>query len=217
MAKVNGPFLSFGGRGQIGKAMVAAKWRGVQYVREYVVPSNPRTVAQQAVRTTFANLREMWKLAPSEVVMAWNAFAQGRPFTGMNKFVGENVRVLNGEVDKNNFIGNPGSGGGLPPVEVTAVTGSVPGTIDVTVTPPEAPDGWILVKAVATAFPDGDPSGIFMGPYVQGTDEATPYAITLTGLPAGEECQVQAWLVWQKQSGKLAYSVAINNQASADA
>src|SRR3546814_18679316 len=107
MAKVNGPFLSFGGRGQIGKAMVAAKWCGVQYVREYVVPANPRSVAQQAVRTLFAYLREMWKLAPSETILAWNAFAKGRPFTGMNKFVGENERVRKGETKLANFIGNP--------------------------------------------------------------------------------------------------------------
>src|SRR3546814_7568895 len=103
----------------------------------------------------------MWKLAPSETILAWNAFAKGRPFTGMNKFVGENVRVLKGETTLANFIGNPGSGGGLPPTSITAVTGSTPGTIDVTVTPPTVPDGWVLVKAVATAMPDANPTGIF--------------------------------------------------------
>lgn len=213
MAKVNGPFLSFGGRGQIGKAMVAAKWRGVQYVREYVVPANPRTVAQQGVRKLFAYLREMWKLAPSETLAAWNAFASGRPFTGMNKYIGENVRVLNGETDLDNFIGSPGAGGGLPPVSITVTTGSGSGEIDVDVTAPDTPDGWVLMKAVATAFPDGDPTTFFAGPYVQATDAMTPYELTLTGLPPAANCQVQAWLVWQKQSGQLAYSVALSDQA----
>lgn len=215
MAKVTGPFMSFGGRGQIGKAMVAAKWRGVQYVREYVVPSNPRTTAQQNVRTLFAYLREMWKLAPSETITAWNAFAQGRPFTGMNKFVGENVRVLNGETDMNNFIGAPGSGGGLPPVSIAAVTGGGAGEIDVSLVIPEIPTGWALTKAVATAFPDADPTGIFMGPYVQATDAVAPYALELSGLPTGEVCQVQVWLVWMKPNGKPAYSVALSDQATA--
>lgn len=215
MAKVTGPFMSFGGRGQIGKAMVAQKWRGVQYVREYVVPANPRTTAQQAVRSLFAYLREMWKLAPSEVLLGWNAFAQGRPFTGMNKFVGENVRVLNGEADMDNFIGNPGSGGGLPPVSITAVAGAGAGEIDVTIDEPDIPTGWALTRAVATAFPDADPTGIFTGPYVQGTDAATPFEITLTGLPTGVTCQVQAWLVWTKPNGKTAYSVALSDQSLA--
>lgn len=215
MAKVTGPFMSFGGSGQIGKAMVAAKWRGVQYVREYVVPSNPRTVAQQEIRVLFAYLREMWKLAPGEVLTAWNAFAQGRPFTGMNKFVGENVRVLKREADLDNFIGAPGSGGGLPPLSITPSTGANAGEIDVSITPPSAPDGWVLVKAVATAFPDADPTGIFTGPYVAATDEDSPWEVTLEGLPTGVNCQVQAWLVWQKQSGKLAYSVALSQQAVA--
>lgn len=217
MAKVNGPFLSFGGRGQIGKSMVAAKWRGVQYVREYVKPSNPQTLAQQNVRKLFAYLREMWKLAPSEVLMGWNDFAKGRPFTGMNKFIGENVRVLKGEPNMDNFIGNPGSGGGLPPVSIAAVAGGTSGAIAVTVSAPAIPSGWVLQKAVATAFPDADPTGIFTGPYVQGTDDTTPYAITLTGLPPAALCQVQAWLVWQKSSGQLAYSVAMSVTATAKA
>src|SRR3546814_8792267 len=94
----------------------------------------------------------------------------------------------------------------LPPTSITAGTGSTPGTIDVTVTPPTVPDGWVLVKAVATAMPDANPTGIFTGPYVEGTDVSSPYAITLLGLPAGVLCDVQAWLVWEKQSGQLAYS-----------
>lgn len=212
MAKVNGPFLSFGGSGQVGKAMVAAKWRGVQYVREYVVPANPRTVAQMEIRTLFAYLREMWKLAPAEVLNAWNNFAKGRPFTGMNKFVGENVRVLKNQPDLNNFIGNPGSGGGLPPVTIAAIAGGAGGEISVTVTPPTAPQGWVLVKAVASAFPDADPTGIFTGPYVAAEDLVAPYEIDLAGLPAATNCQVQAWLVWEKNSGQLAYSVALSQQ-----
>lgn len=217
MAKVTAPFMSFGGRGQIGKAMVAQKWRGVQYVREYVVPANPRTQAQMDIRTLFAYLREMWKLAPAEVLTAWNAFAQGRPFTGMNKFVGENVRVMKFETDMDNFIGAPGSGGGLPPVSISVSSGSGAGKINVHVTAPAIPSGWALTRAVATAFPDADPTGIFAGPYVQATDASAPYELTLTGLPAATVCQVQAWLVWTKPSGKPAYSVALSDQATSGA
>lgn len=218
MAKLIGPLLSFGARGQIGKAMVTSTWRGVDYARQYVIPANPRTTAQTAVRNLFAYLREMWKLAPSEVVATWNAFASGRPFTGMNKWVGENVRVLNGETDLINLIGSPGSGGGLPPSAFAATTGTTPGEIDFDFTvPTDIPDGWVLSKAVAVAVPDADPTGFFAGPFVQEVVAVAPWDGTLTGLPAGANCQVMGWLVWEKPNGALAYSVSLSDQAAADA
>lgn len=217
MAKLTGPLLSFGAKGAIGKTLVASKWRGIAYARQYVVPANPRTTAQQTVRTTFALLREMWKLAPAQLQDAWNAFAAGRPFTGMNKEVGENVRVLNGELDMTNYIASPGAGGGLVPLSFNAVTGTVAGTVDTTFTVPPAPTGWTLVKAVAIGFLDQDPSGIFTGNIVVAEDAVAPYAPTLTGLPAGELCIACGWLVWEKPDGKLAYSVSLSDSAVADA
>lgn len=213
MAKLTGPLLSFGARGSIGKTLVASSWRGVPYARQHVVPSNPQTTDQTAIRTLFAYLREMWKLAPAEVFATWDAFAQGRPFTGMNKFVGENVRVLKYEANMNNFIGSPGSRGGLPPTAFAAVAGGAAGEIDWTMTEPTAPSGWTISKAVAVAFPDADPTTIFSGPFVQSTDAATPFAGTLTGLPAATNCQVSGWLVWTKPDGKLAYSVGLLDQS----
>lgn len=217
MAKLTGPLLSFGARGSIGKTLVASKWRGVPYARQHVVPANPQTTAQQAVRTLFAYLREMWKLAPSEIALTWDSFAQGRPFTGMNKFIGENVRVLNGQIDMDNFIGSPGSKGGPAPVSVAAVTGAATGEIDVTVTVPVIPTGWAITRVVAVAFPDADPTGIFLGPFVQATDAAAPYQPALTGLGSAVLCQVSAWIVWEKPDGSAAYSVSITDQATSGA
>lgn len=217
MAKLTGPLLSFGAKGSIGKTLVASKWRGVPYARQYVVPSNPQTTAQMVTRRTFALLREMWKLAPSALLDTWNAFAQGRPFTGMNKEVGENVRVLNNAVDMTDYIASPGSGGGLAPVSFAAVTGSVAGTVDVSFVVPATPTGWTLTKAVAIAFKNQAPDGIFEAPIVAGEDASAPYAFTLSGLPAGEECVCCGWLVWTKPDGKLAYSVSLNDNAIAHA
>ncbi|MGL5734961.1 MAG: hypothetical protein ACRCYS_08850, partial [Beijerinckiaceae bacterium] len=193
MAKLTGPMLSFGAKGQIGKTLVASKWRGVAYARQYTVPSNPKTTAQTVVRSTFALLREMWKLAPVQLQDAWNAFAQGRPFTGMNKEVGENVRVLNGAANMQNYIASPGAGGGLAPLNFQAVPGAVAGTIDTTFTVPAAPTGWTLVKAVAVGFKDQAPDGIFEAPISVAEDLTAPYAPTLANLPAGELCVCCGW------------------------
>lgn len=214
MAKLTGPLLSFGASGQIGKTLVAGKWRGIPYARQHVIPANPQTVAQQAVRTLFAQLREAWKLAPTEIYDTWNSFAQGRPFLGVNKFVGENIRVLNGEIDFNNMIFSPGSKGGLPPVSFSAVAGGASGEIDFTFVAPAPPSGWVLTSVVAAAFPDQVPGGIFEGPFVGETVAAPALTGTLAGLGSAIDYQVGGWLVWTKPDGTLAYSVGITDQAT---
>ena len=50
MAKLKAPLLSLGASQQLGKALVFFNWKGLDLVREYVVPSNPRTSGQVTQR-----------------------------------------------------------------------------------------------------------------------------------------------------------------------
>lgn len=50
MAKLKGPLFSLGAAGAIGKAIVYFGWKGLNVAREYVVPANPRTTAQNTQR-----------------------------------------------------------------------------------------------------------------------------------------------------------------------
>jgi hypothetical protein len=59
MAKTINPLLSGSASGQIGHMMTFDK-RG--YVRQYVVPSNPKTVNQMAVRNTMKDIQAELKL-----------------------------------------------------------------------------------------------------------------------------------------------------------
>ena len=59
MAKVINPLLSGSASGQLGHMMVFDK-RG--RVRQYVVPANPQTVGQMAVRNTLADIQKELKL-----------------------------------------------------------------------------------------------------------------------------------------------------------
>lgn len=211
MAKTTAPALSFGAGGSIAKTMVYSKWRGINYVRQHVVPANPRTAAQQSVRKTFALLREIYKLAPVAITQAWDAFAQGRPFTGMNKFVGENVRVLNGQADLTNIILSPGAKGGLPPVDMV-VTSPIAGEAHVVLTLPDLPAGWTTTGAFAAAFLQQDPAGFFGGGVNTGSDLVPPCdTIDITGLATGETYVVAAYLQQTKPDGTLAYSVSISD------
>lgn len=217
MAKLTAPLLSMGARGQIGKSMVVANWRGIDYARQYVQPANPRTVAQQANRTRFALLREMYKLAPAAVRAPWDAFASGRPFTGVNKFVGENNRLLNGQADFAMAIMSPGANGGLPPVAIAVATGAGAGDVKITVTvTDQLPEGWTIYGVAAAAHLEQDPSGLFTGPFKAGTDEAAPYEVTLDGFTLGDEVRCYGWVIYNKPNGAKAYSVSLNDVFTID-
>ena len=50
MAKLKGPLFSLGASGAVGEALVYFPWKGLNVVREYVVPANPKTTAQNTQR-----------------------------------------------------------------------------------------------------------------------------------------------------------------------
>lgn len=50
MAKLKGPLFSLGASQQIGKALVYFPWKGLNVVREHVIPANPNTTGQQTQR-----------------------------------------------------------------------------------------------------------------------------------------------------------------------
>jgi hypothetical protein len=51
MAKLKAPLLSFGASGQIAKSLVYFPWKGLNAVRQHVVPANPKTALQVAQRS----------------------------------------------------------------------------------------------------------------------------------------------------------------------
>jgi len=50
VAKLKAPLLSLGASGAIGKVAVYFGWKGLDCVREYVIPANPKTTAQNTQR-----------------------------------------------------------------------------------------------------------------------------------------------------------------------
>jgi len=208
MAKTTAPLLSFGASGALAQAMVFATWRGISYVRRYVVPENPRTVAQTLTRDIFRTLSDMWKIMGSIAIAPWQTFTISKPLTDRNAFMGKNIASLRGDVDMVDFIGSPGARGGLAPNSIVTAAGV--GTITVTFTNPAAPTGWTLVAAQAVAFPDQAPEAPLVGPVAEAEDAVTPFdTVVLTGLAAGLH-QVSAWLKWTKPDGLTAYGASIN-------
>lgn len=56
MAKVSAPLLSFAARGKIADSLVFFPWKGLNAVRRYVIPTNPRTALQTTQRSYLTNI-----------------------------------------------------------------------------------------------------------------------------------------------------------------
>ena len=77
MAKLTGPFFSLKASGQLGKTLVAFPWKGLNCLRTYVIPANPKTSGQVTQRGYFTNSVAEWHGAAYNAldVGAWNRLA----------------------------------------------------------------------------------------------------------------------------------------------
>lgn len=103
MAKLTAPLLSLGASGQIAKTMVAATWKGIPYMRQFVIPANPKTAAQVAQRASFTASVNAWRsyLTDATVRAAWRVFAGVQPSaqSAFNAAVAQLSQVLAADPD----------------------------------------------------------------------------------------------------------------------
>lgn len=80
-------FASFSGKAG---PVVAANWKGIQYIRSYVIPANPQSTAQIVQRNR--NTCKVWMWQELSVLwrQAWAAFIAGEAQSDFNAFVGFN-------------------------------------------------------------------------------------------------------------------------------
>lgn len=94
MAKLKAPLMSLGASGQLGKSLVFFPWKGLDVVREYVIPANPNTTLQAAHRahmtTIVAAIHTAMAMANyplasnDQIAYAALASAKGKPWTWFN-------------------------------------------------------------------------------------------------------------------------------------
>jgi len=212
MAKTIAPLLSFGAGGQIARTAVYGTWKGIPYVRRYVIPANPRTTRQQVTRLMFKNLQYMWLIAPPGLKAPFEANAAGRPYTGNNKFTSLNVKGVDTETpptDWSAFQGSPGAKGGLPPTSLIVTPAAT--TLTAAIGSPQIPDGWSIVEAEGVCFLDGDPQSPFVGNIQYQFDGTSTYSLVFTGLVTATDYIVSAWLKWLRPDGTFAYSTSLTD------
>lgn len=212
MARVTGPLLSFGAAGAVAQTQVYSQWRGIQYVRRYVIPSNPKTSGQTMTRTTFAALSNMWRNAPTGLKAPWTRYAAGLKQTDRNAFIGKNIELNRGEADWSNFLASPGAGGGPPPASITPVGGAL--SITTAVVAPTPPLNWTITKASGVCIINQDPSEPWTAQIQYQEDLTSTYSLVFTGLEAATEYVVSAWLEYETDGERIAYSPSLVDVAT---
>lgn len=95
MAKVTGPLLSLDASGTIASTMTFSRWKGINYVRQRVIPTYKRTTEQAAVRDIVADSSLAWKTnalvgaiqIDAAYKLAYNSAASGMAMSGFNLFI----------------------------------------------------------------------------------------------------------------------------------
>jgi hypothetical protein len=89
MVRVTGPFLSLDARGTLADTLTGSFWRGINYIRERVVPHNPKSAEQTAVRGVLTDGVSKWRfgLITQNHKNWWNTYAKGLAESGFNRFM----------------------------------------------------------------------------------------------------------------------------------
>ena len=91
MAIVNGPLMSVDASGKFGGSMVFSKWKGRNYARKLITPSNPKSAKQLGVRAMMGFLANAWKALTAGIKDDYDAAAAARSISAFNVFVSENL------------------------------------------------------------------------------------------------------------------------------
>jgi len=94
VAKVTGPLMSLTASGKLGNAIVFMTWRGIQDVRKWLKPANPKSEKQTTVRENFALAVTKYHTLDGADMEALRVSCQSRPYTGFNQWVGWVRRAL---------------------------------------------------------------------------------------------------------------------------
>jgi len=96
MARVTGPLMSMDARGKLGNTLVFTGWKGIKTVRQFVIPANPNTAAQQTQRTRMSNTVATWKDIDSADRTAWGTWSgyEAKPMSGFNAYTKAQTKNL---------------------------------------------------------------------------------------------------------------------------
>jgi len=78
--------------GTVAGTFTFSKWKGRNYVRETVVPANPRSGLQVGMRSAMKFITQIWALLSAGIQTNWKDLADSDSITALNAMVRENQR-----------------------------------------------------------------------------------------------------------------------------
>ena len=151
MAKVIAPLFSFGASGKLADSLVFFPFKGVNAVRSYVVPANPKSAAQQTQRGYMTGAVDEWHAAgyTASDRAAWNRLATtlGKGLSGFNAFCRFHIAesVAGGTWTRMADVLDSAIGPAGFQVNVTKVSGGDTPSIHYGVSPTFMPNSQVLV------------------------------------------------------------------------
>lgn len=91
MVRVYGPLFSLDASGTIAKGPVFSKWKGRNYVRVRVIPSNPQSGGQVGMRRMLRFLSQDWTNLLAAEKSSWEARAAQSTVSPFNAFISANM------------------------------------------------------------------------------------------------------------------------------
>ena len=92
MVKVTAPLFSLGASGSVGKSIVYASWKGRNYVRQLVIPSNPQTGGQVGNRAMFTFQTQAWFALSTANKATWETLADQYTISTHNAYIKRNMK-----------------------------------------------------------------------------------------------------------------------------
>lgn len=153
-AKLDGPLMSMGASGSIGGILTFGSNKGRNFVRQLVIPSNPRTAAQTGVRSAMKWIGQEWAQLTAANQATWETRAAQTNISPFNAFSSK------GMDNWSNGMGPQRE----DPAETVAVTG-----------PPTAPGDTVTERRVTLDWTDPVSAGAFgITVYISTTTGFTP-------------------------------------------
>ena len=91
MALVTGPFMSLDASGTLAGTLTASHWKGRSYMRQRVIPNNPKSAAQTGVRSMLKFLGARWAVLSAPQKASYEDDATARSISAFNQYCSANL------------------------------------------------------------------------------------------------------------------------------
>ena len=152
MVKVYGPLFSIDASGTLGDAITFSKWKGRSYVRQRVIPANPRSGPQTGMRAMLKFLSQQWTNLDTAEKADWLTRATATTISNFNAYVSYNQTRWRNYLNPSKL--DPAAGTGTSPdAPTTTPTGGIRQVSLSIADGANAPDwGYVIHRDIETAF-----------------------------------------------------------------